>query len=111
MAVVVEALVHQVGIAPVGVRVPEAGMKKDIGWTPAQFCAPIVKRIYNNTGRSRCILRSEYKKKKKKKKENDTENSQQFLWFRLILNCIGFLKNIGCNTCYCISTRANVEQL
>ena len=36
VAKVVKALVHHVGIATVGVRVPAAGMKKGIGKTPAQ---------------------------------------------------------------------------
>ena len=60
VAIVIEVMVHHVGIAPVGVRVPAAGMKKDIGWTPAQFCAPIVQRIYKQLWKiSLYILRSE----------------------------------------------------
>ena len=36
VADVVEALVHHVGIATVGVRVTTAATKKDVGYTPAQ---------------------------------------------------------------------------
>ena len=30
------ALVHHVGTATAGIRVPAAATKKDVGWTPAQ---------------------------------------------------------------------------
>ena len=46
VANVVKALVHHVGIANVGVRVPAAGMKKGHWVDPCTECAPIVQRRY-----------------------------------------------------------------
>ena len=62
MADVVKALVHLVGIAMVGVRVPAGATIKGRWVDPC----PNSPKKYNNTGRSRCKLRSELNKRKNK---------------------------------------------
>ena len=60
VADVIKALVHHVAIATVWVRVQGAAHeKRALGRPLHRMCPNSPKKIRNNTGRSRCILRNE----------------------------------------------------